>query len=113
MIKRLSTSILEKGYFVMINNLLQNVAKNFVLKKENIKKSLEYVTGYIVSPYRKLYYQSQDMKFDIPSVKQRSTELLDIMDKVDITMNEFFISQQEYEKLFKSQKIFDDISSYY
>jgi hypothetical protein len=59
----------------MINNLLQNVKKNFILKKENVKKSLEYVIGYIAKPYRKLYYQSKDMKFDIPSVKKRSMDL--------------------------------------
>ena len=112
MIKRLSTSLIEKGHFLMINNLLMNVQKNFILKKENIKKSLEYVVGYIAKPYRNLYYQSQDMKFDIPSVKQRSTDLLDIMDKVDLTMNDFFISQQEYEKIFKEQKVLEDIHLY-
>lgn len=97
----------------MISNLLLNVKQNFVLKKQNIKKSLEYVIGYIAKPYRKLYYHSKDMKFDILSVKKRSLDLQDIMNKVDDTMNDFFNSSQEYERVFKVQKIVDDIYPYF
>ena len=97
----------------MIQNLLKYVKKNFTLKKENIKKSYNYVLNGIATPYSKLFNHSKNMKFDVESVKKRGQDLQKLMDHLDETMVDYHRTYGVYEKKYIGQRILDDISPYY